>query len=89
MPFLLIYVLPILLGFVFGYFFATPALIVITVLCVIIGAGLIWAMEELASLIAYAFVISAVIGNVVMWVTHYIVTQQSWVGEFLRGYVLR
>ncbi len=79
----------ILFGFVLGYFFTFPVLLTVTVVCAAIGAWLWNTLEELTGLIAFIFVVLAVIGNVVMWVTFYFVSHQTFVSDFFRTYILR
>jgi hypothetical protein len=79
----------ILSGFVAGYFLATPVLIVITAVAIVVGIGLWVTSEELAILYALAYVACAIIALTCMWTTHYSVTQQTWIGDFVKHYVLR
>ncbi|MBI2030818.1 hypothetical protein HYT05_04310 [Candidatus Kaiserbacteria bacterium] len=80
---------PALVGFVIGYFFALPVLIVVTVICVIIGSIMAKELTEMASMITMIFVAEATIGNVAMWITYYVVTKQTWIGDFSMGFLLR
>ncbi len=84
-----IYGVPILVGFVLGYFFALHALILITLTCIGMGVYLAMTMKEMAGMFTVIFVFCALLGNGTMWVTYYVCTQQTWVGDFLHGYVLR
>ena len=84
-----IYGMPILLGFVLGNYLALPPLILITLVCAGIGIYLARTMKELAKMFTVMFAFCALLGNIVMWVTYYTSTQQSWIGDLLRGYILR
>lgn len=80
-----------LLGFVLGYFFALPILIVVTAVWVAINAYLFWDLRngELAGLIPWIVAIYGGVGAVVMWVTYYQVSGQTFVGDFIRAFVIR
>lgn len=67
--------MPALIGFMFGYFLAKSVLIMITVLCCIIVSLMFITLTELASLIALIVLIMSVIGNMVMWVTYRLVNK--------------
>ncbi len=87
----LLIALSVLVGFIAGYFLAFPLLVVITVVCVVITVYLsvkFW-NADLAGMIPYIFFVIAGIGNVVMWVTYYFVSRQTFVTELLHAYVLR
>ena len=81
----------ILVGFVLGYFFAAPALIAVTAICIISAIWLLkdWKNQELGQLFTGSAVIVLIIGNVSTWVTYYLTTEQQWIGQFLHGYVIR
>lgn len=75
-------VVPIIIfGRVAGYSLATPVLIAISVICLGMGTFLKFTMKEMEELYAMAFISGAIIVNVVMWVTHYVVTEQTWLQE--------
>jgi hypothetical protein len=80
----------ILLGFVLGYFFATPVLVIFTLACVAISVYLCRVCEGEEWFIAMIFIYCAVIANIVMWVTHFVVaSDQVWLLTFIKKYILR
>lgn len=79
----------ILLGFVSGYFFQTQVLVALSIICLVAGVYMISTLKEMASLIAMIFIACAAIANVTMWITHYLVTDQSWLQVFFKTHILR
>jgi len=78
-----------LAGFVAGYFFTTIVLALITAACVGVGIYMILTFREMERIIAAIFIIYSTIANLVMWITYYAATQQTWIGTLLHGYVIR
>ncbi len=76
-------------GFFLGYFFQTLILIAFTIICVIIAFYMLSTFQEMEGLIAMAFTSCAIIANVTMWITHYMVTDQSSIQVFFKTYILR
>lgn len=79
----------ILVGFVLGYFFQTPVLIVFSVVCIVVGIYMMVTLREMATLITAIFVGCAVVANIAMWMTHYMVSDQFWLQNFFKTYILR
>lgn len=72
---LLFYGGPILVGFVFGYFFATPVIVVVTAMAAILALVLRPKREqELGALVGVLAWITLGVGTVAMWWTHLYVT---------------
>jgi hypothetical protein len=73
---LVLYGAPILLGFVCGYFFAFPVVVVLTLIAVGIGVGLLYSTRnaELGSLIGFIAAIEATIFLASLWITVAIVS---------------
>lgn len=72
---LLLYGGPILVGFVFGYFFTTPVIVIMTVVAAMVGAGLMpQRNQEIGGLVGVIVWIVLGIGVVTMWGTHFYVT---------------
>lgn len=65
-----------------GVFFAFPVLVGISILCFVIGIWLCVTCKEAEQLVSMLFVGIATIINVVMWMTYYITTGQTWLGDF-------
>lgn len=86
---ILVFVALVAFGFLSGYFLATPALIVLTIVAIANGVYLNRTCKELAVLIAMAFNVCATIAILVMWITWYIVTNQHWLGDFGGEYIFR
>ena len=88
---ILVFGVPILVGFVAGYFLSLYALIAITVLCIVYGTCLVWSLRGggLASMVGDIFIGIAIIGNSSMWITYYFSAHQTFIGSFLHTYVLR
>lgn len=80
---------PILVGFVLGYFLTVGALCAITAVAVMI-CGYMWLRaREIEVMIAMMYSTVAGIALASMWVTYYLSTSQTIVGDLLKGYVLR
>lgn len=79
------------LGFLFGVYLTTGMLALVS----IASFAVVWMMlksapnEGLAVLIRIAFWIIFTVSNLTMWITAYHTHNQSWVGDFIRTYVLR
>lgn len=78
-----------LVGFVAGYFLSAEVLIGLTVVAVAVGVAFAVKAREIEKLVAVIYCAGAVIALVAMWVTHYQVTDQTWLGEFFQNQVLR
>ena len=76
-------------GFIAGYFFSFPVLAALTCISIISAVHLFLKCKEMAVIIAICFTVCTIIANTVMWVTHYIVTQQTWFGDFVRTHIFR
>jgi hypothetical protein len=79
----LLLVVVLCIGFIAGYFLSTIVLVVISGICITIGIHLMWTMREIGKIVTMLFVIYAGLANLIMWVTHYKVTHQTWFGDFL------
>ncbi len=79
----------ILVGFVFGYFFQAPVLAMFTSVCFVIGVYMAMTSREMESLITMIFISCAVVANTAMWITYYMVTDQSWLQTFFKTYIMR
>lgn len=79
----------ILAGFVLGYFFQAPVLAIFTSACVIVGIYMAMTLREMATLMTLVFIACAIVANTVMWITYYLVTNQSWLQIFFKTYILR
>lgn len=68
---LLLYGLPILLGFICGFFFTVPVNAALTVVAVAIGGGLLWSTRnaEIGGLIGVIAAFLAGVFLAAMWVT--------------------
>ncbi|MBI2064818.1 MAG: hypothetical protein HYT62_02050 [Candidatus Yanofskybacteria bacterium] len=89
----LLYGVLILVGFVLGYFFQTLVLVLLTIICLVASAYMAMTYREMEALITMIFVRCAIVVNIAMWVTHYIVTANltnpSWLQNFIKTYILR
>lgn len=87
---LLIYGGTILTGFVLGYFFATPVIVVITVIAAILALVLRPRREqELGALVGVIAWIILGVGSVAMWGTHLYVTGVDLGIPDLSSYIFR
>ncbi len=79
----------VLVGFVLGYFFQTPVLVTFTIICLVIGIYMAATFREMETLATMIFVACAIVANLAMWATHYLVTDQPWLQNFFKTYVFR
>lgn len=86
MPYIL---LSVLLGWLAGYFLTVPLMVLISVVCLIIVIGMSIRLQEMAGLVTIIFGACAMIGNLVMWATYYIVTDQTFLSDFVQKYITR
>lgn len=85
----MILILAAVIGWIAGYFLAFPVLVTISIICIAIGFWMSKTLQEMASLLTIAFVHLSIIGNIVMWVTHYVVEKNTWFGDFVHTNILR
>ena len=85
----LLFIVSVGIGFIAGSFLAFPMLIVLTIISLIFAVIMCITCKEIAELFAMAFIVYAGIGNIVMWLTYYNTTGQTWFGLFLKTYILR
>ena len=76
-------------AFILGSFLAFPVLVGISLICLIVCVAWLMRAEELESFLALMIALYALIGNFAMWVTYYVSTGQTWLGEMLHGHILR
>lgn len=82
--FILVWVLPVLIGFCFGYIFASWFLIALTTLSVIVCGLMFYKNPEgLPGLIPWIVAVPTTTANITMWITHFIVTKQSWIIDWM------
>lgn len=86
---MLLIMLSILLGWLAGYFLTVPLMVLISVGCLIIVIIMSIRLQEMAGLVTVIFAALASIGNLVMWATYYIVTDQTFLGDFVQKYITR
>ena len=86
---MLFILLSVLLGWLAGYFLTVPLMVLISVVCLIIVIGMSIRLQEMAGLVTIIFGACAMIGNLVMWATYYIVTDQTFVSDFVQKYITR
>ena len=77
------------LCFIAGYFLSIHVLILISAACLVLEVYLCKTQKEMAVLVTLIFTGYSAIGNAVMWVTYYIVTEQTWFGDFVTTYLMR
>jgi hypothetical protein len=87
-------VLPILIivgfaGWLAGYFLVLPILCWITIACLLVGIVFLGTVKEMQKLVAAIFAVCAGIGNLVMWLTYYQATHQTWFGDFIKNHIFR
>jgi hypothetical protein len=70
---IVMYAFPILVGVVFGYLFSRQSLVVLSIVSVVVGviALLRW-NQEMELLLSLVIVGMLLIGNVAMWITHWL-----------------
>lgn len=81
--------LSVIFGLVFGAFFQFGFLIAITTIWVAICIWSFFAREEEREFRAIVACVNGIATVLTMWVTYYFVTEQVFIGEFLRTYILR
>ena len=75
----------VVLGFLAGKFLALGLLITITVICALAVILLNANAQELpGGMITALSFVGTLVFNVPMWVTYYVVTGQTWFGEFFK-----
>jgi hypothetical protein len=80
----------ILIGLAAGKYITFPILVTISIVDVLFCILLtIRAWEWDRYDVAVYFWWLALLGNSVVWITYYICTRQTWVGDFLQNHVLR
>ena len=78
-----------LVGFVLGYFFTVPILVGLTVIAFVVGVYLYITCKEMASIIFLIYAYATCIAVTAMWVTYYLTTKHTYIGDMLRHYVIR
>lgn len=80
----------LLAGFLAGCYLQLHVLLFISFVSVLVGLYMAHTYKEIASLIAVAYVLCAVIGNVAMWLTFLVTYYQSaGISEWLHTYIVR
>jgi hypothetical protein len=87
----LIFIMFVLLGLIAGTFLAVQVLLIITVICILVGAFLFWNYRnaELEELIPVIFAVVAAIINGIMWLTYDVSSGKSHFWEFIQHNILR
>ena len=86
---LVLYVVPVVFGIACGYFLTDMVLLVLSVVYLLAVSSMFITAREIEILFAFVFLISGGIAVVSAWITHYFATGHTFVGDFLRAYVLR
>lgn len=88
MPFLII-LSALLIGFMAGKILTIAVLGGITIISVVISIALSWGKQEMEMIPAMIFMLFALFGDLTMWITYYITSNQSWIGNFFNTYIFR
>lgn len=75
------------IGVVFGMYLATWVLWVITGLAVVVATIMSVKFKEMETLLTLAFVGCATVVILAMWITHYRVSEATWVSEFFQFFL--
>jgi len=79
----------LLLGFVLGYFFSVWVLCAVTVIAVVVCTYLWITCKEMATLIAMICTGFSGFALVAMWTTYFFTTNHTFVGDFVKEYIVR
>ena len=84
--FIVVWVLPILIGFFLGYIFTTWFLSLLTAVAAIVCAFLFtvnYPRGDLAGVLPWIVTVPTATGTLTMWITHFIVTKQTWMIDWI------